>query len=64
MIDTGRTYLVFEKFIVNKSFKINQLPSLNKLSKIFLNHEMDKSYQKSDWRIRPLTKSKKKFNII
>jgi hypothetical protein len=59
IIDTGRTFLVFEKFIVNKPLKKNQLPSLNKLSKIFLIYEMDKSYQKADWRIRPLTKSKK-----
>ena len=56
-IDTGRTYLVFQMYILNKGFKPGHLPSLNYLSKLFLNLEIDKSYQKSDWRIRPLTKS-------
>jgi len=56
-IDTGRTYLAFQKMILNKSFKVAHLPSLSYLSKIILNYEIDKSYQKADWRIRPLTKS-------
>lgn len=57
-IDTGRTFLVFQKLILNKSFKISHLPSLNYLAKLFLNIHLEKSYQKSDWRMRPLTKSK------
>jgi ankyrin repeat protein len=61
IFDTGRAYLVFQKFILNKSFKFSNLPSLNFLSRFFLQMEIDKSYQKSDWRIRPLTQSKIKF---
>ena len=56
IFDTGRAFITFQNFILsNKTFK--NLPSLNYLSKFFLHTELDKSYQKSDWRIRPLTKS-------
>jgi exosome complex exonuclease RRP6 len=68
IFDTGRAYQVFSKYILNKTFKVNNMPSLLYLSKIILQIELDKSYQKSDWRIRPLTKSKiiniKKLNNI
>jgi len=56
-IDTGRTYLAFQNHILNRSLKTAQLPSLSYLARLFLNCELDKSYQKADWRIRPLTKS-------
>ncbi len=56
IFDTGRAFIILQNFILNnKTFK--NLPSLSYLSKFFLNTEIDKSYQKSDWRIRPLTKS-------
>lgn len=58
IFDTGRAFLVFQKYILNKAFKSTNLPSLNYLSKLFMNLKIDKSYQKSDWRIRPLTASK------
>lgn len=64
IFDTGRAYLVFQRFILNKSFKFSNLPSLNFLSKFFLQMEIDKSYQKSDWRIRPLTQSKIIINLF
>lgn len=64
IFDTGRAYLVFSKHLLNRTFKVNNLPSLTFLSKCFLQVELDKSYQKCDWRIRPLTKSKWQMIII
>jgi ribonuclease D len=56
IFDTARAFLSFQKVIVNcKTYKAVHLPSLGYLSKFFLHTELDKSYQRSDWRIRPLT---------
>ena len=63
VFDTARAFLAFQRIILNnKFFKNVNLPSLGYLSKFFLLVELDKSYQRSDWRIRPLTKSKKFLN--
>ncbi len=55
IFDTARAFNIFQTIILKKTFKIENLPSLYHLVKFFLNVKLDKSYQKSDWRIRPLT---------
>lgn len=63
IFDTARAYLVYEKYILNnKKFKAVNSPSLGFLSKTLLKVEIDKSYQKADWRLRPLTQSKYKHD--
>ena len=55
--DTARSFIVYQNIILNKIFKIDNLPSLYYLVKFFMNVKLDKSYQKSNWKIRPLTKN-------
>jgi len=58
IFDTGKAFLIFQRYILDKKFKIDNSPSLGYLTKIFLDLEIDKSYQTADWRVRPLTESK------
>lgn len=56
VFDTSKAYLILEKYILKeKKFKSVNPPSLNYLSKLLLNLDIDKSYQKCDWSLRPLT---------
>lgn len=55
--DTARAFIVYQNVILNKTFKIDNLPSLYYLVKFFFNVKLDKSYQKSNWKIRPLTRN-------
>ena len=55
IFDTARAFNIFQTIILKKTFKIENLPSLYHLVKFFFGVKLDKSYQKSDWRIRPLT---------
>lgn len=65
IFDTAKAYLVFEKYILNnKKFNVLQCPSLGYLNRHLLKVEVDKSFQKADWRLRPLTKSKQFLLII
>ena len=61
--DTARSFQVFQNVILNKTFKQENLPSLYYLTKFFLNVKLDKSYQKSNWKIRPFTKSMLQYAI-
>jgi ribonuclease D len=54
IFDTARAFVSFQKVIIH-GFKFSNLSSLGYLIKFFFNTELDKSYQRSDWRIRPLT---------
>ena len=55
IFDTARAFNEFQTIILRKTFKIENLSSLYHLVKFFLNVKLDKSYQRSNWRIRPLT---------
>ena len=55
IFDTERAFLLYQNLLLNKQTKNENLQSLNYLVKFFFNVKLDKSYQKSDWRIRPLT---------
>ena len=55
IFDTERAFLIYQNFLLQKQIKNENLQSLNYLVKFFFNVKLDKSYQKSDWRIRPLT---------
>ena len=57
IFDTAKAFVYFQKFILNKEYNSNY-PSLYYLVKFFLDFKIDKSYQKADWRLRPLTSSK------
>ena len=60
VFDTGRAFMALQKYILNKELN-SEMPSLKFLAKHFLELDIDKSYQKSDWRLRPLTKSNVPF---
>ena len=53
--DTSRSFVVYQELILNKSFKKGNYPSLYYLVVFFLGVKLNKSYQTSNWRIRPLT---------
>ena len=53
--DTSRSFVVYQELILNKSFKNGSFPSLYYLVVFFLGVKLNKSYQTSNWRIRPLT---------
>ena len=61
--DTARSFQVFQNVILHKTFKQENLPSLYYLIKFFLNVKLDKSYQKSNWKIRPFTKSMLQYAV-
>ena len=53
--DTSRSFIVYQELILNKTFKNGNYPSLYYLVVFFLGVKLNKSYQTSNWRIRPLT---------
>ena len=53
--DTSRSFIVYQELILNKSFKNGNYPSLYYLVVFFLGVKLNKTYQTSNWRIRPLT---------
>ena len=53
--DTSRAFVVYQEIILNKSFKNGSFPSLYYLVVFFLGVKLNKSYQTSNWKIRPLT---------
>ena len=53
--DTSRSFVVYQESILNKSFKNGSFPSLYYLVVFFLGVKLNKSYQTSNWKIRPLT---------
>ena len=55
IFDTERAFLIFQNVLLSKQMKSENFQSLNFLVKFFFDVKLDKSYQKSDWRIRPLT---------
>lgn len=57
-MDTSRIYT-----IINKSKKGDSI-GLKKLCERYLNYEMDKNFQRSDWRIRPLFKEMVQYAAI
>ena len=52
--DTSRSFAVFQELINNKSYKNSNYVSLYHLIIFFLGIKLNKSYQKSNWKIRPL----------
>jgi hypothetical protein len=52
--DTSRSFAVFQELINNKSYKNSNYVSLYHLIVFFLGIKLNKSYQKSIWKIRPL----------
>ena len=55
--DTSRSFAVYQELILNKTFKNAHYVSLYHLIVFFLGIKLNKSYQKSNWKIRPLTKA-------
>ena len=53
--DTSRSFVVYQELILNKSFKNGNFPSLYHLVVFFLGVKLNKRYQTSNWKIRPLT---------
>ena len=53
--DTSESFVVFQELILNKSFKNANHPSLYYLVVFFLGVKLNKIYQTSNWKIRPLT---------
>ena len=53
--DTSRSFVVYQELILNKSFKNGNFPSLYYLVVFFLGVKLNKRYQTSNWKIRPLT---------
>ena len=53
--DTSRAFAVFQELILNKTFKNANYVSLYHLVVFFLNIKLNKSYQTSNWKLRPLT---------
>ena len=54
--DTSRSFVVYQELILNKTFK-NNYPSLYYLVVFFLGVKLNKRYQTSNWKIRPLTEA-------
>ena len=55
--DTSESFVVFQETILNKSFKNGNHPSLYYLVVFFLGVKLNKIYQTSNWKIRPLTEA-------
>ena len=53
--DTSRSFVVYQELILNKTFKNGNFPSLYYLVVFFMGVKLNKSYQTSNWKIRPLT---------
>ena len=53
--DTSRSFVVYQELILNKTFKNGNFPSLYYLVVFFLGVKLNKRYQTSNWKIRPLT---------
>ena len=53
--DTAESFVVYQEIILNKSFKNSNHPSLYYLVVFFLGVKLNKIYQTSNWKIRPLT---------
>ena len=53
--DTAESFVVYQELILNKSFKNSNHPSLYYLVVFFLRVKLNKIYQTSNWKIRPLT---------
>ena len=53
--DTAESFVVYQELILNKSFKNSNHPSLYYLVVFFLGVKLNKIYQTSNWKIRPLT---------
>ena len=57
IFDTSESFVVFQEIILNKSFKNSNHPSLYYLVVFFLGVKLNKIYQTSNWKIRPLTEA-------
>ena len=57
IFDTSEGFIVFQELILNKNFKNGNHPSLYYLVVFFLKVKLNKIYQTSNWKIRPLTKA-------
>ena len=55
--DTSESFVVFQELILNKTFKNGNHPSLYYLVVFFLGVKLNKIYQTSNWKIRPLTEA-------
>ena len=55
--DTAESFVVYQELILNKSFKNSNHPSLYYLVVFFLRVKLNKIYQTSNWKIRPLTEA-------
>ena len=55
--DTSESFVIFQELILNKSFKNGNHPSLYYLVVFFLGVKLNKMYQTSNWKIRPLTEA-------
>ena len=53
--DTSRAFAIFQELILNKTFKNANYVSLYYLVVFFLGVKLNKTYQTSNWKIRPLT---------
>ena len=55
--DTSESFVIFQELILNKSFKNTNHPSLYYLVVFFLGVKLNKIYQTSNWKLRPLTEA-------
>ena len=55
--DTSRSFFIYQELILNKNFKTVTFPSLYYLIVFFLGVKLNKKFQTSNWKIRPLTDS-------